>query len=267
MIGAIAGDMIGSPYEFSPIKKKDFPLFINASTYTDDSVLTIAVADAIMSGDSFSNKLREYYNLYPNAGYGRNFISWARSNSVEPCSFGNGSAMRVSPVGWAYDTLEEVLDKAKESAKCTHGHVEGIKGAQVVAGVIYLARTGSNKKRIKKYVQDCFGYNLERKLDDIRPLYGIDTTCQGSVPEAIIAFLESDDYESAVRNAVSLGGDSDTQACIAGAIAEAFYGGVPEDIKKNVMEILSRRSSVRESNGILREVTTKFIDKFCGGLK
>lgn len=268
MLGAIAGDIIGSVYEGYAIKTTEFPLFRERSSYTDDSVLTIAVADAILNNAPFAEKLRLYYWMYPRAGYGNFFIKWARSEYPEPYeSYGNGSAMRASPVGWAFDTIDQVLQKAKESAECTHNHPEGIKGAQAVASAVFLARKGESKSAIKAFIHRAFGYDLDRKLDDIRPDYYFDVSCQGSVPEAIIAFLESEDFEDAVRKAVSLGGDSDTIACITGSIAEAFYGGVPEPIRSTVLEHINEPwfteigESVIEENR-LYDVTTSFIDRF-----
>jgi ADP-ribosylglycohydrolase len=183
--------------------------------------------------------MQEYGNRYPTAGYGGMFKGWLRSEDPRPYnSWGNGSAMRVSPVGWAFGTLEETLEAAKRSAEITHNHPEGIKGAQATAACIYLARTGKSKQEIKEYVESTFGYNLSRTCDEIRPVYQFDGSCQGTVPESIIAFLESDDYESAIRLTVSLGGDSDTMGAITGAIAEAYYGGVPEHIKVEVVKRL-----------------------------
>jgi ADP-ribosylglycohydrolase len=240
MIGAIAGDIIGSAFEWHPVKRTDFELFSRASTFTDDTVLTVAVADCILSGKSYAGAFKDYGGRFPNAGYGGMFSSWLISDSLRPYnSFGNGSAMRVSPVGFAFGTLEEVLAEAKRSAEVTHNHPEGIKGAQAVAAAIFLARMGSTKGEIRRYVGDTFGYDLERTLDGIRPAYTFDVTCQGSVPEAITAFLESDDYEDAVRKAVSLGGDSDTIACMTGGIAQAYYKHIPDHILKKVRELLA----------------------------
>jgi ADP-ribosylglycohydrolase len=239
MIGAIAGDIIGSVYEGRPIKTTDFPLFGAHNSFTDDSVLTVAVADAILQGAPYADMLQAYFRCYPHAGYGGSFIHWAMSGSKEPYnSWGNGSAMRVSPVGYAYDDLEGVLAEAQRSAEVSHNHLEGIKGAQATASAVFLARTGSSKADIKSYIERTFGYNLGQSLDEIRPSYRFDVSCQGSVPQAIIAFLESESYEDAVRKAVSLGGDCDTQACITGGIAEAFYGGVPEAIVSRVWDEL-----------------------------
>ncbi|MFC2070486.1 ADP-ribosylglycohydrolase family protein [Chloroflexota bacterium] len=239
MVGAIAGDYIGSPYEWNSIKSTDFPLFSLNSSCTDDTILTIAVADCILNGKEYAATFKEYGRVYPIAGYGGGFLHWLSIDSLKPYnSFGNGSAMRVSPVGFASNSLEDVLLEAKKSAEVTHNHPEGIKGAQAVASAIYLARNGKSKSDIQKYIEETFNYDLHQKLDDIRPTYGFDETCQGSVPQSIISFLESDNYEDAVRKAVSLGGDSDTMACIAGGIAEAYYRRVPEYIVNTIREVL-----------------------------
>ena len=241
MIGAILGDIIGSPYEFGPkCKTKDFPLFNTYSVFTDDTVMTIAVAEALMnsfgkSDDEIKNALiismQEWGNYYSDAGYGGMFSRWLRTKNPQPYnSFGNGSAMRVSSVGWLYDTLEETQHIARLTAEVTHNHPEGIKGAEAIASAIFLARTGHNKREIKKYIEDNFNYDLSRTCDEIRPTYEFNETCQGTVPEAIIAFLEGNSFEDVLRIAVSLGGDCDTLTCIAGSIAEAFYQ-VPNTLK------------------------------------
>jgi ADP-ribosylglycohydrolase len=254
MIGAIAGDIIGSIYEHHPIKTKDFPLFHPGCHFTDDSVLTIAIADAILSGITYVDSIRRIGQHYPNAGYGGNFSHWLHSEDYRPYnSWGNGSAMRVNPVGFAFSNEDEVLKQARMTAEITHNHPEGIKGAQATALAIFLARTGHDKKEIRERIKTLFGYNLDRTVDDMRPSYHFDVSCQGTVPEAIIAFLDSDSYEDAVRNAVSLGGDSDTLACITGGIAEAFYGGVPDEIKAKVEELLTPD---------LWKVTKVFSDKY-----
>jgi ADP-ribosylglycohydrolase len=235
MIGAIAGDVIGSVYEARPIKSYDFPLFSNVSTFTDDTVLTVAVASSILNKTGYADAIREFGLKYPDAGYGGFFLEWLYSPDPKPYgSWGNGSAMRVSPVGFAFDTVEEVLDEARKSAEPTHNHPEGIKGAEATALAVFLARTGSRKVLIREEITARFGYDLTRTIDKIRPGYGFDGSCQGTVPEAIIAFLESTGYEDAVRKAVSLGGDSDTLACITGGMAEAFYKEVPEEIVDEV---------------------------------
>ncbi|NLA04674.1 MAG: ADP-ribosylglycohydrolase family protein [Firmicutes bacterium] len=240
MIGAIAGDVIGSVFEFNNVKSTDFELFSTGSTFTDDTVLTVAVADCILHDKGYAEAFKEYGRRHPDGGYGGRFLRWLHSESSEPYnSYGNGSAMRVSPVGWAYDTLEKVLEEAERSAAVTHNHPEGIKGAQAVAAAIFMAREGSGKKEIREYVEGRFGYNLGQTLDEIRPHYRFDETCQGSVPQAIIAFLESQDFEDAVRKAVSIGGDSDTIACITGGIAQAHYGAVPSFIEEKVRQLLA----------------------------
>ena len=254
MLGAIAGDIIGSRFERNPIKTSDFELFHPNCRFTDDSVLTLAVADHIFLGSDLTDTLKEYFHQYPDAGYGAGFLQWASSPSLKPYnSFGNGSAMRVSPVGFAFDSLEAVLEKARATAEVTHNHPEGIKGAQATAAAIFLARTGGSKKKIKSFIETQFQYDLNQSLDAIRPQYTFDATCQGSVPQAITAFLESDNFEDAVRKAVSLGGDSDTQACIAGGIAHAFYGKLPDIISAEVHSRLEVP---------LRQILTLFCDRF-----
>lgn len=242
MLGAIAGDIIGSRFEHHNIRTKEFQLFDGRCRFTDDTVHTVALADALLSGRSYGVLLKEYFHAYPDAGYGSRFRQWAGGPSLEPYgSFGNGSAMRVSPVGWRFGTLETVLAEARKSAEVTHNHAEGIKGAQAAAAAIFLARQQADKAFIRRYVEREFAYDLGRRLDDIRPTYRFDVSCQGSVPEAIIAFLESTDYEDAVRNAISIGGDSDTLACITGSIAEAYYGGVPSALAEKVWTYLDDR--------------------------
>jgi ADP-ribosylglycohydrolase len=241
MIGAIAGDIIGSIYEFQNTKLTDFDLFVPSSVFTDDTVMTIAVADCILHGKGYAETLKEYGKNYPNRGYGGMFRKWLESPDSKPYnSFGNGSAMRVSPVGFAFSTLEKVLQEAKKSAEVTHNHPEGIKGAQAVASAIFLARQRKSKKDIKQYITSTFNYNLEQTIDEIRPYYYFDETCQGSVPQSIIAFLESENYEDAIRKAISIGGDSDTIACITGGIAEAFYK-IPEYIVSETRRRLDQR--------------------------
>ena len=257
LCGAMAGDMIGSFYEFNATKKTDFYLFTPFSSFTDDTVMTVANADWLVTGDSLMGIMQDYGNRYPNAGYGGMFRNWLREEEPKPYnSFGNGSAMRVSPVGWAFDTLEETLEAAKRSAEVTHNHPEGIKGAQATAACIYLARTGKTKQEIKEYIEQTFGYNLNRTCDEIRPDYHFDVTCQGSVPESIIAFLESTDFENAVRLAVSLGGDADTMGAITGGIAEAFYGGVPKHIRKEVLKRLPN-----DFIGVMSKFYQKFVER------
>lgn len=239
ILGAIIGDIIGSVFEWHNVKATDFQLFTEKTDFTDDSVLTFATMDAILNDIDYTTAYQTYGRNFPHRGYGGFFKSWIHSNDPQPYnSYGNGSAMRVSPVGWAYDTLDEVLLQAKRSAEVTHNHPEGIKGAQATAAAVFLVRTGSSKADIKKYIRATFGYDLERRIDDIRPVYRFNETCQETVPEAIIAFLESDDYESAIRLAISIGGDSDTVACITGGIAEAFYKDIPDWIAENALRLL-----------------------------
>ena len=241
MYGAILGDMIGAPYGFdrSP-KVKDFPLFSRESQFTDDSVMTIAVAEALLdtlpdaAGDRTEQRLvtsmQKWGRNYPHAGYGGNFQWWLRAKDPQPYgSYGNGSAMRVSAAGWLYETLEKTEHMAELTAKVTHNHPEGIKGAVVTAGIIFLATTGASKDEIRAYAEGK-GYALSRTCDEIRPSYHHVESCQETVPEAITAFLEGVDFEDVIRTAVSLGGDCDTLTCIAGAMAEAFYG-VPTELK------------------------------------
>ncbi len=231
MLGAVAGDIIGSVYEHEPIKHTNFDLFGEESRFTDDTVLTIAIADSLLSGKSYAAALKQWGRKYPQAGYGQSFYQWLMSRcSVAYNSWGNGSAMRASPIGWAFDTLERTLEEAKKSAEVTHNHPEGIKGAQAVAGVIFLCRKNKTKKEIKTWTEEFTGYNLSRSTTYIRPDYSFEISCQGSVPEAIICFLEAGGVESAIRLAVSLGGDADTQACISGALAHAWYKEIPETI-------------------------------------
>ena len=272
MIGAIAGDVIGSVYEHNPVRTKDFRLFHALARPTDDSVLTLAVAAALLDradaagtpdaavGD-YARHLREFGRRYPDAGYGGSFRRWfeadADSSGGAPYnSWGNGSAMRVSPVAWAFGCERDVLEQARLSALPTHDHPEGVKGAQAVALAVFLARTGATRDEIRRAIAERFAYDLDRTVDSIRPAYAFDVSCQGSVPEAIVAFLDSTDFEDAIRNAVSLGGDADTQACVAGAIAEAYYGGVPEAILAWVLPRLDRFEL---------DLVTRFLGRFVGG--
>lgn len=239
MIGAIAGDIIGSVYEHAPIKSKAFPLFHPRARFTDDTVLATAVAHAILDRVDYAAALRDLGRRYPNAGYGGNFIQWLLADDAAPYgSWGNGSAMRVAPVGFYFDTADRVLEEAAATAAVTHDHPEGIKGAQATALAIFLARRKAGKAEIRDEIARRFGYDLDRRVEDIRPGYSFDVSCQGTVPEAVIAFLDSTDWEDAVRNAVSLGGDSDTLACISGGIAEAWYGGVPDAVRQRVIVLL-----------------------------
>lgn len=236
MIGAISGDVIGSVHEGRPPSAKDFPLFVAGSTFTDDTVLTVAVAHAIREGVGFAASLRRWGRRYPSAGYGGWFYDWLFSDDAGPYnSFGNGSAMRVAAVGWAFDELDTVLRETARSAEVTHNHPEGIKGAQATAAAVLCARTGQTKDQIAALLSDRFGYDCSVGLTRMQARGGFDVTCQGTVPAAAVAFLESTGFEDAVRNAVSLGGDADTLACIAGAMAEAHYGGVPAAIQTEVL--------------------------------
>ena len=241
MIGAIIGDIVGSIYEWDNIKTKKFPFFKSSCFFTDDTVLTIAVKEALEKGGKKKDiitALKKYGRKYPNSGYGGNFRKWLLSDDDTPYnSYGNGSAMRVSSVAWKYDSLEAVEKMAKLTAEVTHNHPEGIKGAQATAACIFLARKNASKKEIKAYIEKTYGYNLSRSLEDIRPNYSFDVTCQGTVPEAIIAFLESTDFEDAIRNAIALGGDSDTLAAITGSIAEGAYS-VPGAMKEKASSYL-----------------------------
>ena len=230
--GTILGDILGSPYEkHKPRDYETVPLLGQDLRFTDDTVTTLAVKKAILEGSDLTQTMAELCLQHIECGFGGKFFNWIIDDSHKPYgSWGNGSAMRVSPVGWAFDTLEETLVAAKQSAEVTHNHPEGIKGAQATAACIFWARKGKTKQQIKEYVEALFGYDLSRTCDEIRPTYEFEPSCQKTVPESIIAFLESTDYESAVRLAVSLGGDADTMGSITGGIAEAFYGGVPQHI-------------------------------------
>ncbi len=242
IIGAVIGDIIGSVYEFSNVKTTNFPLFGKRTTFTDDTVLTVATMDVILGQKDFTEVYQSYGRMFPNVGYGGLFKYWILDKYPKAYnSWGNGSAMRVSPVGWAYNTLDKVLFQAKRSAEVTHNHPEGIKGAQATASAIFLARTGNSKTQIKQFIETTFQYNLNRSLAEIRPAYQFEVSCQGSVPESIISFLESTNFETAIRLAISIGGDSDTIACIAGGIAEAFYQEIPEYILDNSLRILPAR--------------------------
>lgn len=233
MLGAIAGDVIGSVYEFASFKEYDFPLFSEHSTFTDDTVLSIAVADAFINKLDIPQTLKDYALRYPDRGYGGSFHRWVHSDSLLPYnSWGNGSAMRTSAIGFLVNNETDLLAFARNYAEVTHDHPEGIKGAQATAYAIFLARNGSTKEDIRKEITTWFGYDLSSTVDEIKPTYRFNESCQGTVPQAIIAFLDSQDFESAIRNAVSLGGDADTLACITGGIAEAFYGLVPDHIAR-----------------------------------
>lgn len=250
MYGAIIGDMIGAPYEFdrSPKIKEFGALFGPESHYTDDSMMTIAIADAIMTAgtdadeqvmkEHFIESMQKWGRKYPGAGYGGMFYRWLNEENPQPYgSYGNGSAMRVSPVGWFFDSLERTREVARWSAEVTHNHPEGVKGAEATVAAIYMARTGKTKDEIRDYIISEFGYDLAQTCDRIRPWYRFDVSCQGTVPVAVTAFCEGVDFEDVIRTAVSLGGDCDTLTCIAGGMAEAFYG-VPDTLKKECEERL-----------------------------
>lgn len=243
MLGAIIGDIVGSVYEWNNIKTKDFPLFCERGFFTDDTVMTIAVAEALMNGgaeDNFIDSMKKFGRLYPDAGYGARFGNWLFSDSRAPYnSWGNGSAMRASPCGWFAETLEAAETLAGRSAAVTHNHPEGIKGAQAAAAAVFLARSGASKAEIKEYIESNYRYDLSRTIDEIRPGYRFNESCRETVPEAVIAFLESTDFEDAIRNAISLGGDSDTLTAITGGIAEAAYG-IPSDIRDAALGYLDR---------------------------
>ena len=262
MIGAILGDMIGAPYEFDRgDKTKDFPLFTKESQFTDDSVMTVAVAEALISSYGKSdneikaalvNSMQKWGHRYPHAGYGCMFSQWLTTKDPQPYgSYGNGSAMRVASAGWLYDDIETTRHIAKLTAEVTHNHTEGIKGAEAAASAIFLARNGSSKDEIREYIVKEFSYDLSRTCDEIRPTYHHVESCQETVPEAITAFLEGNDFEDVIRTAVSLGGDCDTLTCIAGGIAEAFYG-VPDEISAE---------GYKRLNSDMREVLGKFYAK------
>jgi ADP-ribosylglycohydrolase len=286
MIGACAGDIIGSIYEGHPHKSKDFPLFGRGVRFTDDTILTVATAAALLgeetadsgrestpagksdsgsdeksvwapvrrSREEYARIYKSYGREHPGRGYGGGFRRWLRADSLEPYgSFGNGSAMRVSPVGAALSDEKALLEEAERSAAASHDHPEGVKGAQAIALSVYLARRGASREQIRTEIEERFDYDLQAHVGELRPVYSFNPTCQGSVPESIVCFLDSTDWEDAVRNAVSLGGDADTMADMAGAIAEAFYGGVPEPVRRRVEQILDPR---------LRNVLERFYERF-----
>lgn len=253
MLGAIIGDTVGSIYEHNNHRSKDFPLFREHSTFTDDSVLTCATAAALLDDREFADIYREFGRRYPSAGYGALFIRWLVDESMGPYnSFGNGSAMRVSPVAWAFETADEVLAAAKASAEVTHNHAEGIKGAQATALAIFRARNGVSQKDVAAEIGERFGYDLSTPVDELRETYRFNATCQGTVPEAIRCYLEAEDFEDAIRNAISIGGDSDTLAAISGSIAEASFG-IPEDIASDTISRLDEP---------LMAVLTRFTEKY-----
>ena len=264
MIGSIIGDIVGSVYEFTPnnIKTKQFEFFNPNGSYTDDSILTFATADWLLHGGEVAHYYSKYGEKYPwpMGGYGGGFKLWLvrsiRQQDYRPYnSCGNGSAMRVGPVGWAFDTIEEILAKAKESAECTHNHPEGIKGAQATALAIMMARHGCDKNEIRSEIEKRFEYDLQFTCEQIRPTYTWGGTCQDSVPQAIVSFLDGEDYEDSIRNAISIGGDSDTIGCITGSIAEAYFG-VPADLRNSAMNYLPE-----ELQSIISEFENKFGNK------
>ncbi len=261
MLGSIIGDIVGSIYEFDNIKTKEFPLFSKHAEYTDDSILTIATADWLLHGGEVADYYLKYATDYPcpMGAYGSSFMMWVSSckkgKPSEPYnSCGNGSAMRVGPVGWAFETKEETLDAARKSAECTHNHPEGIKGAQATALCVFMARKGATKEEIRSTIEAEFEYDLQFTCDSIRDSYGWGGTCQDSVPQAIVAFLDGNDFEDCIRNAISIGGDSDTIGCITGSIAEAFYG-IPTDIYDKAMEYLSQA---------FKDIVREFEDRYGG---
>ena len=242
MIGAVIGDIIGSAYEWKRTKEYDFELFTDRTRYTDDTVLAIATADVLLrKADDYGVTYKKYANHDSDRGYGGRFRMWMQDDNLEPYnSFGNGSAMRVGPVGWAFEHLHEVLEAAEKSAACTHNHPEGIKGAKATAAAVWYGLHGASKDDIRSSIQGLAGYDLNRTCDEIRPDYRFNEICQETVPQAIIAFLDSSDFEDAIRLAVSLGGDADTLGAITGAIAEAFYKSesIDVDIRDRVLSFL-----------------------------
>lgn len=242
MFGGIIGDIVGSVYEDGNMNCKKFPLWSAGCRYTDDTVLTVATADCILNNGSYEDYYYKYATEYPTCGYGsgfmkRVFIKKFHNKYIPYNSYGNGSAMRVSPIGWAYDHLEDVLQKSKESSECTHNHIEGIKGAQAIACCVFLARKYKTKDYIRCFIEDTFHYNLSISLEELTRGYLWNATCQQTVPQAIISFLQSKNFEDCIRNAISLGGDSDTIACMAGAVAEAFYG-IPTGLRDKALELI-----------------------------
>lgn len=266
MIGAIIGDIIGSTHEYDDrIKTKDFELFPEGSTFTDDTVLTIAVADSLLNNIPYAESFYKWVSKYPDRGYGQQFFQWVISKDKKPYgSKGNGAAMRVSPISWLFNTEKEVLEEAKRSAELTHNSKEGIESAQAVAMAIFMARNDKSKDKIKRYVSDNFGFDLNRKLDDIRDSYIHSMMAIDSVPESIICFLESDSYEDAIRNAISLGGDADTMACIAGSIAQAFYSVNKKDIWNSIEKFIPKEM-YEIYRGFLVEYIMSNITIECGG--
>jgi ADP-ribosylglycohydrolase len=239
MIGAVIGDIIGSRFEFNNHRSEDFTLFTEESKVTDDTILTIATADCLLYNKEYAKIYQLYAQKYPNGNYGGMFSKWMYTSEPKPYgSFGNGSGMRVSPVGWFYSNPEDTLKEAEKSAVVTHNHPEGIKGAQSIALAIYLARMGSSKEEIKSAIESKFKYTLDFQLDSLRKINKFDETCQVTVPQSIYCFLISNSFEDAIRKAISIGGDSDTIACMTGGIAEAFYKMIPEDILATAEKVI-----------------------------
>lgn len=258
MLGAIAGDIAGSTHEWHRVQSRDFPLFAPDSHFTDDTVLTVATAHAILTDGDYAAAYHTFGNRYPHAGYGGSFRGWLRSPAPQPYnSWGNGSAMRVSPVGWAFDTERDVLREAERSAAVTHDHPHGIAGAQAVALGVLLLRQRVPRDDVRRTLSERFGYDLARTVDDIRPTYRFDVSCHGSVPEAIVAFLDAPGVAHAIRDAIFLGGDADTQAAIAGSLAEAWLLGVPVTMRDEVRARLTDE---------LREVTDRFTARYMSDL-
>lgn len=258
MLGAIAGDIIGSAYEQSNVRTTDFPLFADISSITDDTILIMAVANTILNGESYVLSLKHFGRRYirPNGGYGTSFWKWIRSENSSPYgSWGAGAAVRACAIGFAFNTVSDVLEQAQKCAEVTHNHLEGIKGAQAAALAIFLARTGKNKQQIKQEISERFAYDLNQKLTDIRERHTYDESCQGTVPEAITAFLESENFEDAVRKAVSLGGYSSTLGAITGAIAQAYYKFIPDTIVLKALSALPRE---------FRKLLERFVVKYGG---
>lgn len=255
MIGAIAGDVIGSVHEAAATKTKRFALFTPESCFTDDTVLTAAVAEVLLTGGDYARTFHRYFQAYPDAGYGGQFKRWCELGRTEPYhSWGNGSAMRVAPIGLAFGTLEAVLAEAERSACVTHDHPEGVRGAKAVAAAVFLARRRREKRQIAEYITSEFGYRLDVPLRRVRRTFLFDVSCEGTVPWALRAFLEAEDYEDAVRNAISLGGDADTLACIAGAVAGPYHGVPPEIVAETLARLDDR----------LRGVVSRFNERFDG---
>jgi ADP-ribosylglycohydrolase len=245
VIGGIIGDVVGSVFEHKGSKVYDFPLFktddVFKNTYTDDSILTVATAETLLIGGDYATLYKSYARKYPNRGYGSAFQEWVKADTIEPInSYGNGCAMRVGPVGWAFESPDAVMKEAEISAHTTHGHPEGIKGAQAIALAVYLARIKLPKEEIRDILMKTFDYDLNRTCSQIRPFYKFSSACQTSVPEAIIAFLDGRNYEDTIRLAISLGGDTDTQACMSGFIAQAYYNEIPKRMALPAIKMLPK---------------------------